>query len=97
MESGNILALRIQLLVSRSNLDRQHLGHTPFSGNSTHFRDPELMWDVKVVVDIDDDPDGVEVVGVHVVGMDFHDVITNRKCMVYDVSYMTLLSGSRSQ
>jgi hypothetical protein len=60
VDSGNVLALCIQLLVSRSNPDRQHLGHTPFSGNSTHFRDPELMRDVKVVVDIDDGPDGVK-------------------------------------
>jgi hypothetical protein len=85
-ERGNVPTMYIQLLTSWPNSDQQHLGHTPFSSNSTPFGDLELVRDVKVVVDLDDDPDRPKVVGVQVIGMDFPDFTASRKGVVDDIA-----------
>jgi hypothetical protein len=54
----------------------------PFSSNSTPFGDLELVRDVKVVIDLDDDPDRPKVVGVQVIGMAFPNLKASRKGVV---------------
>jgi hypothetical protein len=42
----------VELVESRPNVDKQHLGPIALSGVATTFRDLELVQDIQVVVDL---------------------------------------------
>lgn len=52
VEDGNVPTIHIQLLTSWPKPDRQHLGHTPFSGEAKPFGNPKFVGDVKMMVDL---------------------------------------------